>query len=298
MIVGARRETLDLGAIRVSSWSLGQGPTVLLLHGFPDTVATWRQIAPALADAGFRAVAITMRGYEPQAQPADADYSIAALAGDVHRTIEAIGDAPVHLVGHDWGASIAFAAAAGRPDLVRTLTALAVPHPAGFAAVVRKDFGQLLRSWYVYFFQLRGIADWLLARKDYSMLERLWRGWSPGGDDLQVEATAMRVAFREPGVLAAALAYYRTAFDTRHPRLAESLALLAPPIAAPTLGLAGVQDGCVRADVFEASMPQEWFPAGLRIQRVDRAGHFLHLERPDAIMPHLLAHLRGDRVAG
>lgn len=292
MIAGATRRTLDLGAIRVSAWEIGAGPVVLLAHGFPDTVATWRHLAPALAAAGFRAVAITMRGYEPIAQPATPDYSIAALVGDLHAAIAQISDGPVHLVGHDWGASVSFAAAAGRPDLVRTLTALAVPHPAGFAAVVQKDLGQLRRSWYVYFFQLRGLSDALLASNDFALLARLWRMWTPGWKDLDVERAAMRAAFREPGVLAAALAYYREAFDAKHPRLAESFALLSAPILAPTLGVAGARDGCVRADVFDKSLPAALFPGGLHIEHVPQAGHFLHLEQPDAVAAHVIAHLR------
>jgi len=292
MIPGATLRSLDVGAFSMPAWDVGDGPVVMLLHGFPDTVCTWRRLAPVLAAAGFRAVAVSMRGYTPATQPSDADYSIAALAGDIHAAIQRLEAGPVHLIGHDWGASIAFAAAAGRPDCVRTLTALAVPHPAGFAAVVQKDFGQLLRSWYVYLIQLRGIADRLLAANDFAMLERLWRAWSPGNHDFAVELAAMRAAFAEPGVLSSALAYYRQAFDARHPRVADTYALLSKPIAAPTLGIAGGRDGCVRADVFDRSMPIALFPANLKIAHLPDAGHFLHIEQPTIVADHIIAHLR------
>ena len=113
---------LHAGPLTFSSLAAGVGPPVLLVHGFPDHARSWRLQLPALAEAGYRAVAPTLRGYEPSSQPADGDYHIVRMAED-------LGGEPVHLVGHDWGAVIAYVAAALAPDRLRSLTTLAIPHP-------------------------------------------------------------------------------------------------------------------------------------------------------------------------
>ena len=163
VILGATERTMSIGALEFTAWEMGEGPLVLCLHGFPDTPATWRHLLPELAAAGYRAVAVTSRGYEPSSQPANGDYSLAALSGDVIDWIEALGGPSAHLIGHDWGSSICHLAAARAPDRIASLTALAVPHPAGYGAVVASDFAQLERSWYVFFFQAEALSDLIVG---------------------------------------------------------------------------------------------------------------------------------------
>ncbi len=293
-IEGAAVKHLKAGDLTFTAYEMGQGPLVLCLHGFPDTPYTFRHMLPALASNGFRAVAVTMRGYEPSSQPKNGDYGAAALAGDVVSWMDALGEREAHLVGHDWGASIVYAAAAFAPERVRTITALAVPHPAGFATVGLKDWGQLRRSWYIFFFQWRGVADRAVERNDWRFLEKRWRDWSPGFDAPN-DLANMKAVFREPGVKEAALAYYRTAFNQKAPRYAEGAALFAKPIAAPTLGLCGERDGCIGADVFEKSMLPAMFTREVSVKRIANAGHFLQLERPDEVHREILQFLaRGE----
>lgn len=280
MIPGATGRILNVGALAFTAWEMGEGPLVICLHGFPDTPATWRYLIPDLAAAGYRAVAVTSRGYEPSSQPADGDYSLAALSGDVIGWVDALGAGRAHLIGHDWGSSICHLAAARAPERILSLAALAVPHPGGFAAVVATDFEQLERSWYVFLFQAEALSNALVDAGDFAFLEHLWRRWSPGlTPDLAVLDVA-RQAFARPGVGRAALGYYRTAFAASHPRAAESAVLATTPIQAPVLGLCGGEDGCIAPRVFEASMPAGLFPGGRRLETWPTVGHFLHLERP------------------
>ncbi len=292
MIEGAKRSVLSASTLRFSAYELGEGPLVLCCHGFPDSPGTFRLMAPALAQAGYRVVAVTLRGYEASSQPADGDYSLAALAEDVRAWIDALGAERAHLIGHDWGANITYAAAALCPDRVDKIVTMAVPHPAAFATVLLADHDQMRRSWYIFLFQLRGLAEQIAGADGLALLKRLWSDWSPSFHDAKGKDDMVRL-LSQPGALSAALDYYRAAFDFTHKRAADTQRLLAMPIRAPTLGLCGADDGCISADVFEAAMPESLFPSGRRIIRMKGAGHFLHLERPDAVHADILAHLRG-----
>ena len=140
------------------------GEPVVLLHGFPQRASSWDRVAPLLHDAGLRTLAMDQRGYSPGARPRSrSSYSLDDVVGDFAALVDAVGR-PVHLVGHDWGAAVGWAAAAEWPELVRTLTAVSAPHPAAMlSALVRSD--QLLRSWYVVAFQLPWLPERLLASR-------------------------------------------------------------------------------------------------------------------------------------
>jgi pimeloyl-ACP methyl ester carboxylesterase len=289
VIDGARPRRLAVGPLTFSAYEMGEGPLALCLHGFPDTPATWSGLLPRLAQAGLRAVAVTSRGYEPSSQPADGDYSLAALAADVEGWLDALDAPAAHLIGHDWGSSILQLAAARAPNRALSLTALAVPHPAGFAAVVSGDLEQLARSWYVYMFQVPGYAEALFGA-DAGFLARLWASWSPGWELPERQLARVKAAFAAPGVLAAALGYYRTAFDAAHPRTSETLQLLAEPILCPVLGIAGGADGCVRPSIFRSAMAAAPITGRLQIEVRTLAGHFVHLEDAGVLDP-ILEHI-------
>lgn len=284
-----RQHVLSCRGLSFTAHEAGSGPLVLCLHGFPDSPATFRHLLPALAAAGYRAVAVTMRGYEPGSQPADNDYGALALAEDVVAWIEALGERTAHLVGHDWGASIAFAAAALSPERVQSLTVLSVPHPGLFAAVGLRDSRQMRRSWYMFFFQFRGLADWIVARNRFAFLKWLIRRWSPGWTPDRRDIDALEACFSAPGVLKSALQYYRTAFNTKAPRQAEGAALFGKPVTVPTLGLCGEDDGCIGADIFVRCMDPAMFTKGVETRRIAGAGHFLQLERPDEVNRAILS---------
>lgn len=260
----------------------GEGPLALCLHGFPDSAWTWRHLLPALAGAGYRAVAPFMRGYARTDVPADGCYQVGRLSLDAGALHDALGgDGEAVLVGHDWGAMAAYGAAAWQPERWRRVVAAAVP-PAGALAADFASYDQLRRSWYVFFFQTP-LADAVVGMDDLAFVDRLWADWSPGydaGDDLP----RVKDALREPGRLAAALGYYRAMIGGVgvDPSLDDVQAAAAAPTPQPTLYLHGADDGCMGVDLARgasACLPAE----GSRVEIVDGAGHFLHLERPDEV---------------
>jgi pimeloyl-ACP methyl ester carboxylesterase len=151
--------------------SEGDGPLVVLLHGFPESRKTWTRQLPALAQAGFRAVAPDLRGYGESPKPHGiAEYRVALVAADVIELIESVGDDPCVLVGHDWGAAVAWHIAMMRPELIRKLVILNVPHPSAIAREVRRSFRQKLKLSYQVFFQLP-----LLPELVMKIITRQWR---------------------------------------------------------------------------------------------------------------------------
>ena len=150
---GLRFDVRDTGPV--------DGTPVVLLHGFPQDSRSWDAVSPLLHARGYRTIAPDQRGYSPGARPRPRRaYRASELTGDIAELIEVAGLGPVHLVGHDWGAAVAWGLAAQRPDLLRSLTALSVPHPGAFVHALLTS-SQALRSWYMLFFQL----PWLPERQ-------------------------------------------------------------------------------------------------------------------------------------
>ncbi len=261
----------------------GNGPLALCLHGFPDHARSFRHQLPMLAAAGYRAVAPAMRGYAPTGPAPDGRYQSAALALDAVALIEALGYDDAIVIGHDWGALAAYGAALAAPKRVRKLVTAAVPYGAQVSTAFMTSYDQQRRSWYMFFFQTP-FADVALAHDDFAFLERLWRDWSPGWQFPAAEMTALKETFRQPGVAAAALAYYRAMLNPalQDPALAELQGrILLEPIQVPAMVLHGANDGCMGAELVEGMAA--YFPRGLRIEIVPGSGHFLHQERPDVV---------------
>lgn len=281
--------TLRAGSLSFSAHVAGAGPTVLLVHGFPDHARSWRFQLPVLAEAGYRAVAPTLRGYEPSSQPADGDYHIVRMAEDVVAWIEDLGGEPVHLVGHDWGAVIAYAVAVLAPDRLRSLTTLAIPHPGRLQSHgLRQLPSQLLNSWYMLFFQLRGLADFIVEARDWAFIDKLWRDWSPGWELPAAELASVKQTLAQPGVKKAALGYYRAMADRRSEAAKQTERLLSGSIPVRTLALTGALDGCMDTRLHDLAISKDDFPAGVEVVRVEDAGHFLHQERPEEVNRLLL----------
>lgn len=260
----------------------GEGPLALCLHGFPDSAWTWRHLLPALADAGYRAVAPFMRGYAPTAVPTDGRYQGAALALDACALHEVLGgDGDAVIVGHDWGAMATYIAANHEPDRWRRVVTMAVP-PAGAVAGGFMTYAQLKRSWYMFFFQ-HGLADLVVGMDDLVFIDGLWADWSPGYEASE-DLAHVKDALRDPANLAAALGYYRATLGNVgvDPALDSVQAKGGEVTAQPTLYLHGRDDGCLGIEVAEAArafLTSE----GSRMEVVDDAGHFLQLERPDVV---------------
>ncbi|MGC4770327.1 alpha/beta fold hydrolase [Micromonospora sp. DT44] len=181
------------------------GVPVLLLHGFPQHSGEWDEVVPPLHAAGLRTYALDQRGYSPGARPAEvAGYRIPGLVADAVAVLDALGLDAVHLVGHDWGAIVAWAVAAAHPQRVRTLTAVSVPHPAAMAHALATDGQQKARSSYIALFRKPGKAEKVLLAWHATALRKLLGGV---GDAARVNRYADPM--REPGALTAALNWYR-----------------------------------------------------------------------------------------
>jgi pimeloyl-ACP methyl ester carboxylesterase len=274
--------TLTHGPLRFTAQAAGRGPLVVCLHGFPDNASSFRQQLPVLADAGFRAVSVTLRGYEPGSQPSDGDYTLATLAADVITWLDQLGAGSAHLIGHDWGAAIAYTAAASAPERFESLTTIAVPHAGRFVNEAIRFPRQLRLSWYMGFFQLRGLSERVVERNDFRFIRSLWQDWSPGWAVPEGVLESVIETFRQPGVTRAALSYYRAALAPRaFTPAARAAARFAVPVR--TLAITGDRDGCIDTHVFEQLMHEQDFPGGLRLERIREAGHFVHQEKPDAV---------------
>ncbi len=270
----------------------GDGPLVLCLHGFPDHARSFRHQLPALAAAGYRAVAPAMRGYAPTGPAPDGRYQTAALAQDAVALIEALGYDDAIVFGHDWGAVAAYGAALAAPTRVRKLITAAVPYGAQVSAAFMSSYDQQRRSWYMFFFQTP-FADVAVAHDDYAFLERLWRDWSPGWNFPPEEMAALKDTFRQPGVAEAALGYYRAMFNPglQDPALAGlQNRMMTEPIDVPALMLHGADDGCMGAELVDGMAA--YFPRGLRTEIVRGTGHFLHQEDPARVNALILDFLR------
>lgn len=284
-------------ALTFSAQAMGDGPIVLCLHGFPDNAGSFRHQLPALAEAGYRAISLTLRGYEPGAIPADGDYTMETIATDILAATESLDTGPVHLIGHDWGAAVAYVATSAAPERFKSLTVMAVPHAGRFAREGLRIPKQLRLSWYMGFFNIPWLSDWVVQHQDYAFIRKLWRDWSPGWQPEPGVLDSVIQTLSQPGVRSAALGYYRAALSIK--ALLVSAEEAHYPVPVPTLALSGERDGCIASEVFEQLMVAQDFPKGLTFSRIAEAGHFLHQEQPEQVNREILDWLKlnDDRFA-
>lgn len=290
---GVAIRTVAANGLNFHVLEAGRGPLVLCLHGFPDHARSFVPLLRRLAGAGFRAVAPNMRGFWPTDPAADGCYQGWATGADAVALVQALGEErAAALVGHDWGAVAAYAAVRTAPERFGKLVAMSVPEGGRLGAAMIADPVQQKRSWYMYFFQMP-IAEAALAADDFALVDRLWADWSPGYRLAAEDREALIAMFRQPGVPAALLAYYRQAFNPAlsKPEWADRQAALRQPIAVPALYLHGRDDGCIGVEV--AAGMEAGFAAGLETAVIEGAGHFLQLEQPDAVADRILTFLKG-----
>lgn len=234
---------------------------IVLLHGFPQTSYSWRKVTPILNAAGYRTVAPDQRGYSPGARPAARTvYRVSELIDDVVGLITRLDSGPVHLVGHDWGAAVAWGLAGARPELVRSLTSVSVPHPGAF---IKSMFSsdQLLKSWYMAAFQPPVLPDLLLSRVPLVLDEMLRRS----GMDSEQIADVHRLVI-DTGALSGALNWYRAMAMTSPPKLARRVAV-------PITHVWGAHDPALSRRGAELS--GDYAVADYRLEVLPEAGHWI-----------------------
>lgn len=182
------------------------GRPVVLLHGFPQSALCWSRVVPLLTAAGLRTIAPDLRGYSPGARPADVSaYSMEALVGDAVGLLDALELAAVDLVGHDWGAFVAWQVAIRHPERVRSLVGISVPHPVAMSSAMATDPDQQQRSAYIGLFRQEGKAEHVMLADDAARLRAMFDGSGLSA----AEVDAYVAPLQAPGALSGPLSWYR-----------------------------------------------------------------------------------------
>jgi pimeloyl-ACP methyl ester carboxylesterase len=269
---------VEANGIRIHTTTTGQGPVVLLLHGFPDTHIVWRKQVPVLASAGFRVVAPDLRGYgRTDAPPHIQDYTLDTLRADVLGLLDALKIDRVHLVGHDWGGLIGWQLAALAPQRIERLVTLSTGHPS---AIVHAGMLQRLRMAYVPLFCMPGIAEHMLRAADWFALRQFTS--EPG------QAELWKRDLDAPGRLTAALNYYRANIKLAMPQSY-------PRIKAPVMGIWSDRDPALGEKQMRDSA--HYVDGEFRFERIRDADHWLQLTAYDRVNVLLLDFLRAHRAA-
>ncbi len=266
---------VEANGLRFACLVEGEGPLVLLLHGFPDTAHSWDAVRPAIAARGYRAVSPFMRGYDPTGIPEkDADQE--TLAHDAIELVLALGANEAIVIAHDWGATAAYGAAALAPERVKKLVTIAIPHPASIAPSPGRAWA--FRHFMAY--KIPGAAG-RFAKNDFAALVELYKRWSPAWSPPPEEFAHVRACFANRASLEAAFGYYRALV----PWVPKSMK---HPIEVPTVSFAGTDDPIMSPGDFRNA--ERWFARGYTVETLP-GGHFLHREHPDLFRERLLAHL-------
>lgn len=254
-----------------------KGTPVLLLHGFPDTGRLWSNQIDPLVDAGFRVIVPDQRGYGQSDKPADVDaYNLVLLAADQVAVLDQIGVEKAHVVGHDWGAAVAWGVASFAPDRVERLAVLSVGHPLSFASA---GFEQREKSWYMLLFQFEGVAEHWLSDNDWANF-RVWAN-HPDADGVIAE-------LEKNGSLTPGLNWYRA---NVHPRTLIEPPLELPKVTVPTMGVWSTGDIALTERQMTGSA--EFVAAPWRYERLEGPGHWMQWEAPEQVNRLLLDHFAG-----
>jgi pimeloyl-ACP methyl ester carboxylesterase len=249
---------------------------VLLIHGFPDSGVLWQPQITALVAAGFRVIVPDSRGFGRSDRPAEVkDYLISEPREDMIAVLDAFDIPVAHVVGHDWGATVAWQVAIFHPERVRTLTALSVPHPRA-----PQTLRQAEMSWYMLFFQFEGIAEATIQANEWEWL----RWFSRGHIDLDRAVEDLS----RPGALTAALNWYRANLAPRLPGPLPEL----PPVTVPTMGV--WSDGDYHLDGERMAMSGDLVSGPWRHEVIANSSHWISIDAPDRLNELLLDWLQSD----
>jgi len=269
---------IDVGDLTFSVQVDGprDGPPVVLLHGFPQSARCWSRVVPLLTAGGLRTIAPDQRGYSPGARPADISaYGTAQLVGDVIGLLDGLGLSTVDLIGHDWGAWVAWQVAGRHPDRVRSLVAVSVPHPAAFSAAMSADSDQQKRSAYIGLFREEGgKAEHVLLADHARRLREMFTGSGLSEQDVDAYVALMR----EPGALSGALAWYRA----MSPRDGRSLG----PVNRPTTFV--WSDGDIAVGRTAALACRDQVTGPYRFVELAGISHWIPEQAPDAVAAAVL----------
>ena len=265
------------------------GPLALCMHGYPDTAHTWDALLPRLAEAGYRAVAPWMRGYPPTEVPANGDFSVVALGGDVLDLLDALKADRATLIGHDWGTASVYQATGAEPDRVEKLVTIAIPP----LRALKPSLSGLWSIRHFFYYALPLLPERSLRANNYAAIRDICQRWSPGWTIPDDEFAHLVASLDAPGGLESALAYYRTfvrgalGANAREVRRVQGRR-----ITVPTQLIYGTED--IAAPFYsDRGRLERSFAAGTpwELQAIPGGGHFIHREQPEAIAEAIVSFL-------
>lgn len=260
------------------------GEVVILLHGFPECWSTWRHQIPALSEAGYRVFVPNMRGYGQSSKPSDvSDYHVDELIKDIDAIRRYAGVERVHLVGHDWGAMVAWWYALNKPEQLASLSILNVPHPTVFLGTLRKSPMQMLKSWYVFYFQIPYLPELTLPINNFFFFRDILKRTSNKGSYDEEDFRELQKHWRTPGAMRAMINYYRAALRSQ-PKSSNG-----DQIKTPTQILWGEHDLALTLEMARAS--EAYLENGTLTTYPD-ATHWLAHDKPEEISERLISHFR------
>jgi pimeloyl-ACP methyl ester carboxylesterase len=284
-----RSEFINANGIRFHCLTDGAGPLVILLHGFPQFSYEYRHLVPALARAGYRAVAPDMRGFGDSSRPTRIeDYALETLGDDVAELIDSLGEPRAHVLGHEWGAIVAAETALSHPDKVARLILVNGAPALTMGRAIHHSWRQRIRSSYILFFRAPRLPEWWLT-VGHGRFMRLLLPAAVSGKDL----AAYRDAICQPRAAWAGLAYYRSIAHTIRD---DADRLRGRRISAPALVLWGERDRSLRRDL--PNWLDRQFADPPRTVFFPDVGHWLIEDRPDEVARMLIGFIDEDRVLG
>lgn len=273
-------QRIPVGELQLNVLDVGQGPAVLLIHGFPDSHRLWRYQVPALLEAGYRVIAPDLRGFGDSDRPASVEaYGIPLSVRDMVMLLDRLEVQRAHVVCHDFGAAVGWVLAATQPTRVERFAALSVGH---LNAIRQAGLDQRAMSWYMLLFQFEGLAEELLRQGDWAFL----KDW--GGH--HAEAAQWIADLSRPGALTAALNWYRA---NQHPKRWLQPPVLVPTVAAPTLSLWSSGDAYLNEA--QVVRTREFVSGPWQYERIEGASHWMQLDRPEAVNRLLVEFFAQDR---
>jgi len=275
-----------VNGVRLHYVTQGQGKLIVLLHGFPEFWYSWRQQIPELAKH-FRVVVPDLRGYNESEKPVGvSNYRVDVLTADVMGLIRAFGEEKALIVGHDWGGGIAWAFAADYPQATERLVVMNCPHPGVLQKQLRVNWRQLRRSWYMFWFQIPWLPELLIRLSARRFVAQAFRGWAIRKEAFSDEDLRRYVeAIQKPGMLTAAINYYRAAFREVVWRGERQFA----PITCPTLLIWGEEDVALGKELTYDMEP--YFTNRFEIKYLPRCSHWVQQEQPELVNQYMLEFL-------
>jgi pimeloyl-ACP methyl ester carboxylesterase len=284
----AEHKFIDVNGAQYCYLESGQGPMVLLIHGYPDNAYSWESQIRFLTTAGFRVIAPFTRGYAPTKTQQGSFYDRASLVVDMVSIIDQLNDGePVYLVGQDWGAAISYGILGAFPEKVSRAMVLAIPHPVEVQRTLKKSLRHCIRSFHWFLFQIPWLPERVIRGSKGRFLSFLWKLWSPDFNDSK-HVNYISKSMLEGRGIEDTLAYYRSAMQKKYrdPKYTQVFNRLNNTIKVPTRVLCGQQDMRKEmlpraADCFDVKAEYQW-------SLVNNAGHFLHREQPKIVNDEIL----------